>query len=319
MNLIILTTAITRGDFHRKSIGKFYELYQDVLIDFTIHHIINLDCPDKLASIFTKKQSVDLFDEIIPKTVNTIIIDNDNPGFLNAHKNVVRKANELNVINENTLVWWFEDDWDVSHFNQDLFNIIKLFPRKQPYAFNSVQNSPLGSFRGGPIMNSMYFSKYFDLITRDLANDTCDPERQVSRWISGIDRTNGHQKIHRNIEKDRKINIILFYFNTDKINVGEFSHSYYSKVDKYNENLIFNYHAIKTQDLNTFYYGKVDVENPEIEFTQKSLDEIHTILQNDGINYVCVKPWIFSDIGRIFNNNHSLNKWSTIGDATTYV
>ena len=41
MNLIILTTAITRGEFHRKSIGKFYELYNDILKDFNIYHIIN--------------------------------------------------------------------------------------------------------------------------------------------------------------------------------------------------------------------------------------------------------------------------------------
>jgi len=321
MNIVILTTAITRGDFHRKSLGKFYELYADILKEYTIHHIINLDCPAKLSSTFTKKQSIDLFDEIIPKSVNTIIIDNDNPGFLNAYKNVVRKANELlnQNNNNNTLLWWFEDDWDVSNYNRDLFNIIQLFPRTQPYAFNSVQSSPLGSFRGGPIMNSMYFTKYFDLVTPDLANNTCDPERQVSRWISGLERVNGNQKIHRNIENDRIINIILFYFNTDKINLGELSHSYYSRVDKYNENLVFNYHMIKSQDLDTFYYGKVDVENPVIEFMQKSLNEINDILTNCGINYVCIKPWTFSDIGRIFNNDHSLNKWSTMGDATTYI
>ena len=209
MNLIILTTAITRGDFHKKSIGKFYELYNDVLNNYTIHHIINLDCPNKLSSTFTKKQSIDLFNEIIPKNVNTIIIHNKNPGFLIAHKNVVRKANELNIINEKTLLWWFEDDWDVSNFNKVLFNIIQLFPFSQPYAFNSVQSSPLGSFRGGPIMNALYFNKYFDIVSNNIANDTCDPERQVTRWISGINRKNGNQMIHRNIENDKNINIIF--------------------------------------------------------------------------------------------------------------
>jgi hypothetical protein len=319
MNIIILTTAITRGDFHKKSIGKFYELYSDALKAFTIHHIINLDCPTKLASTFTKKQTIDLFDEIIPKTVNTIIIDNENPGFLNAHKNVVRKANELNIINEKTIIWWFEDDWDVSNFNKELFDIIQLFPFSQPYAFNSVQSSPLGSFRGGPIMNALYFKQYFDIVSNNMANDTCDPEKQVGRWISGINKQNGNQLIHRTIENDNTINIIFFYHNTNKINLNDFPHSYYARKDKYNEKLKFNYHAIKSQDLNTFYYGKVDIQNANIDFAEMSIGEIHNILNNNGINYVCIKPWTFSDIGRIFNANHSLNKWATINDGTSYI
>ena len=41
MDLIILTTAITRGQFHRKSLGKFYNLYQTIFKkDFAnIHHM----------------------------------------------------------------------------------------------------------------------------------------------------------------------------------------------------------------------------------------------------------------------------------------
>jgi hypothetical protein len=319
MNLIILTTAIVRGDFHKKSIGKFYELYNDALNNFTVHHIINLDCPAKLSSTFTKKQSIDLFNEIIPKTVNTIIIDNENPGFLNAHKNVVKKANELNIINEKTLIWWFEDDWDVSNFNKELFDIIQLFPFSQPYAFNSVQSSPLGSFRGGPIMNALYFKKYFDIVSNNMANDTCDPERQVSRWISGINRQNGNQMIHRNIENDKNINILIFYHNTAKINVKEFPQAYYARQDKYSKDLKFNYYAIKSQDLKTFQFGKVDIPNNKIDFEDTLIEDLHTLLQNDGINYVCIKPWVFSDIGRRFNTDHNLQKWTTINDNTSYV
>lgn len=319
MNLIILTTAITRGDYHKKSIGKFYELYNDILKNYSIHHIINLDCPNKLASTFTKRQSFELFDEIIPKNVNTIIIDNENPGFLNAYKNVVRKANELNIIDGNTLLWWFEDDWDVSNFNKDLFNIIQLFPFSQPFAFNSVQSSPLGSFRGGPIMNSLYFNKYFDIVSNDVANDTCDPERQVTRWISGINRKNGHKNIHRNIEYDKNINIVFFYHNTLKIKPQEFPRAYYLRQDKYNKELNFNYYAIKSKDLKTFQFGEVDIDNNRIDFKDTLAQDIFTVLKNEGINYVCIKPWVFSDIGRIFNAEHKLKKWMTINDNTSYI
>lgn len=226
MNLVILTTAITRGNFHKKSIGKFYKLYNNLLKDFSIYHIINLDLPEKLKNTFTKKETFTLFNEIIPKNVNVSFIDNNDPGFLNAYKNVVIKANTLNLESKNTLVWWFEDDWKVSNFNKDLFNIIKLFPTNLCYAFNSVLNSPLGSFRGGPIMTFSYFKKYFDIVSNNVVNKCCDPERQVNRWISGIKR---RKTITRNIVDDSVINIIIFYYNTSKISVDDIPNWYYSK------------------------------------------------------------------------------------------
>ena len=252
MNLVILTTAITRGDFHRKSIGKFYELYNNILNDFTIHHIINLDLPDKLKDTFSKEETIKLFDEIIPRNVKVTIIDNKNPGFLTAYKNVVRKANELNLVNENSLLWWFEDDWDVCGFNKEFFNIIKLFPVKESFGFNSVMGSPMGSFRGGPIMTSLYFKKYFDIDSNDVVNNTCDPERQVSRWLSGIKRTNGSKNIHRDITNDNTVNIIFFYHEGGKINIKEIPNWYYSRTNKFNENLNFKYYAIKTHPFKNF-------------------------------------------------------------------
>jgi hypothetical protein len=151
-----------------------------------------------------------------------------------------------------------------------------------------------------------------------MVNDTCDPERQVGRWISGIFRNNGNQMIHRSIENDKNINIVFFYHNTLKINAKEFPQSYYSRHDKYSRKLKFNYYAIKSRDLKTFQFGEVDIPNNKIDFKQTLIEDINTILQNDGINYICIKPWVFSDIGRIFNNEHNLKKWSTIHDNTSY-
>ena len=318
MNLIILTTAITRGDFHKKSIGKFYNLYNDILSQINVYHIINLDLPNKLKDKFTKKETLELFEKIIPQNVNVNIIDNNNPGFLNAYKNVVKKCIELNI-KKNTWVWWLEDDWDVTNFNKDLFNIIKIFPNEKCYAFNSVQGSPLGSFRGGPIMTYNYFEKYFDIVSNDIANNTCDPERQVTRWLSGIDRTNGKKRIHRNIESDNTINIIFFYFKDCKINIKEIPNWYYARENKYNKNLNFKYHAIKTTDLINFKYSLIDFSKEKIDFTFKEVKDILKIIDNTGINYICIKPWIFSDIGRTFNNEHKLKKWLSINDGTSYI
>lgn len=321
MNLVILTTAITRGEFHLNSLGKFYKLYNIILKStYNVFHIINLDLPDKLKNKFDKNYSLKLFDKIIPSFVNKIIIDNKTPGFLNAYKNVVSEAIKLNLNDKETLYWWFEDDWDTEKFNKNLFNIINLFPKEIPLAFNSVISSPLGSFRGGPIMTAKYFKKYFDIVTNNIANNTCDPERQVCRWISGIKRSNGRKIIERNIENDKFINIIFFYHNTEKININEFPLWWYNNQSKYNKYLNFNYHAIKSNDLKIFSYGKVDFENKCIDFVKLDFNKIlKTIGNQNGINYICIKPFIFTDIGRIFNKMNNLNKWISIDDNTTYI
>ena len=45
--LIILTASIIRGDFHKKTIGKFYEYFNEYLKQFDIYHIINIDKPEQ--------------------------------------------------------------------------------------------------------------------------------------------------------------------------------------------------------------------------------------------------------------------------------
>ena len=59
-------------------------------------------------------------------------------------------------------------------------------------------------------MTYKYFEKYFDIVTNNIANNTCDPERQVSRWISGIKRKNGSKMIERDITHNKEIHIVFF-------------------------------------------------------------------------------------------------------------
>jgi len=316
INLTILTTAITRGEFHKLSIGKFYEYYNEELQNFNVTHIINLDEPIKLKEKFNREESLKLFSEIIPKNINTIIINNNNPGFLTAYKNVVNKVVGLNLVGEKSLIWWFEDDWEVSHFNKNLFNIVSLFPLNESFAFNSVTGSPLGSFRGGPIMTSSYFNKYFNINAIGSMNNTCDPEKQVGRWLSGINRSNGNMKIHRDISTDNIVNIIYFYLGNSKINGSEYPKWLYNNKNKFNENITFNYFAIKSDDLKEFYFCKLD--GNVINLKKTHIDDVWTVLNNNGINYVCIKPWIFNDIGRKFNTEHNLVKWDTIESGTSY-
>ena len=316
MNLVIITTAITRGDFHKHSIGKFYELYWDIIKNmFDVYHIINLDLPNKLKDTYDKEFSVNLFATLIPTGVNVTLIDNPNPGFLQAYKNVVNKVTELKL-NSDSLIWWFEDDWE-SCFNPELFNIVKLFNMNNPVAFNSTANSPLCSFRGGPIMTSSFFNKYFNLEHFGVANNTCDPERQVNRWISGINRTNGDLTIHRDISHDNKVNIAYFYYGDSKINVAEYPFFYYENAIKFNQDLQFTYHAIQSHDLTTFEYGCVN--NKQLHMIPMDIQSILKNIDSDGITYICIKPWTFSDIGRRFNKAHSLIKWANANDGTSYI
>ena len=51
IDLIILTTAITRGEVHKNSLGLFYKYLNSFLGDYKVVHIINVDHPPKLKSI----------------------------------------------------------------------------------------------------------------------------------------------------------------------------------------------------------------------------------------------------------------------------
>tara|TARA_B110000261_G_scaffold119840_1_gene133661 strand:- start:7659 stop:8696 length:1038 start_codon:yes stop_codon:yes gene_type:complete len=342
LNLVILTTAITRGDFHKKTIGKFYELYGDKLIKYNVYHIINLDLPEKLKEHFDKEYTIQLFKKIIPKYVSLEIIDNKSPGFLQAYKNVVNMTYNLNLVKKNTLIWWFEDDWKflMNNFHNQLFDIIELFPIDNAYAFNSVISSPLGSFRGGPIMTTKYFKKYFDIINNNAINNTGDPEKQIGRWISGnirlgssiipdINTLSEKKKkniIHRNIKNDDIINIVYFYFNKDKTNVeyeikkkiGLPPVSYYNKPTKFNHKIKFNYYIIVSNNLKIHYFSKLNIENYTLDLKKMNISDILEKISNNGINYICIKPWLFKDVGRIFNNQYKLKKWINSNDGTTY-
>ena len=64
--LIIITTAIIRGNYHNYSIGKFYKEYNNILQNYEVYHIINIDKPTNLIKNFTIYETINLFNNIIP-------------------------------------------------------------------------------------------------------------------------------------------------------------------------------------------------------------------------------------------------------------
>lgn len=316
--LIIITTLIIRGDYHKKSLGNFYKDFNQYLKDFEVYHIINIDEPEHLKNFFNKYETIDLLNKIIPKEIKKIYIDKENPGFLNAYKKTMDKIEELKLNSEKNIYWWFEDDWEHVNKNINIFKICSLFTQLKNSSLMFSKSSPLGSFRAGPIMSGSYFLNFFNIHRMSIPNNLCDPERQVRRWLTGKEYNIGNKKIHRIINKNNDtIDIIQLAIDEKVIHVDKFLRWYYP--GKYfNKELKFNFHVIKINNLmNEFSYCKVENDN-KIKLNKINKEDLFKIFENENIKYINFIPHIFADIGRNFNDKFSLTKWTKIIDNTKY-
>lgn len=316
--LIILTPSIIRGNFHNRSIGKFYDyFYKYIESKYEIYHIINIDEPENLKKYFNKYETIGVYNQIIPEKVNKIYITEPNPGFLYAWKKIVSKIEELELVNDSYLYYWLEDDWE-PRTKYDITQLIDLFKFTNS-AYTFTDRAPMGSFRGGPFMTGSYFSNVFNI--RKYMNDTCDPERQMQRWLRGGVQKNGNSSIHRlsvsNINiSNELINIIIVCEETN-INIGDLNiHHYKSGFDK---SIKFDYHLITiANDLNLKYSKIDDTKIDNYKLIKINKDYLNFLFDNNCIKYYIIKPSIQFDIGREFNSEYGLQKWMKIEDNTGY-
>lgn len=316
MKLVILTPCIIRGEFHKKSLGKFYNVCGNYLKEFEIYHIFNIDSPEYLKQYFTSYETIGIIKELVPEFVNKTFILNETAGFLNAYKNLMNKVKELNLLSEDNLFWWFEDDWEVIQ-NYNIFNLVKLFCQVKNLSMNFVDRSPLGSFIAGPIMSGEYFINYFNIEHLKVMNNGCDPEKQVGRWLSGNDRKNGKKRIHRDITNNEIINIFVLYHDKKCININDFNYWYYNKPEKYNKNLIFKYYVLVNNN-NNFEISNITNNMLNLDFENIDINEFKQRFDNKNIKYISVHPYAFRDIGRYFNSDFNLEKWDAKTDTTSY-
>jgi hypothetical protein len=330
---IILTASIIRGEFHKNTIGKFYDYFKNYLNNYEIIHIINIDEPENLLKHFNKFETMYNYNEIIPKNVKKIFINEPNPGFLNAYKKLVHKVEQLNLINDNYKYYWLEDDWEPKqNFNFVRFLDFLNYPNS---SFTFSNSAPLGSFRGGPFMTGSYFKNVFNI--RRYMNDTCDPERQMQRWIRGGDYKNGNSVMHRigvdnpNINP-KLVNVICILKdnpNIDKVYIERILNiHFYTTRSKFDKFIKFNFHVLCYNDnLNISKYSKFKEQNSEnylswISFNNNNdvTNHLNPIFNNLTIKYFVGEPVIFSDewLGRNFNQQFNLKKWVNINDGTTY-
>lgn len=313
--LVILTASIIRGDFHQKTIGKFYEFFYEYLKEYDIYHIINIDEPKNLKLFFNKYETMHVYNEIIPEKVNTIFINEPNPGFLQAYKKLVSKVEELNLINNDYLYYWLEDDWEP----KSNYNIEKFFTlfKYQNTSYTCTNSSPLGSFRGGPFMTGSYFKNIFNI--RQYMNDTCDPEKQMQRWIRGGNNKNGNSFIHRlsitNQNIDNKQIHLIMVCHISKIETTDLCNWIY-KSPPYDSSICFQFHLITYNEHFELQYSIVKADKYDLKsITQTELD---SIFNNVSIKHFVIKPVIMTDRGRQFNEQYDLKKWAKITDGTSY-
>lgn len=314
--IIILTTAIIRGNYHNNSIKKFYDFYNGYLKNYEIHHIINIDQPTDLIKKFTIYETINLFNKIIPKNIKKEYIINRKSGFLQAYQNLMNKLEEMNLISENYYYWWFEDDWE-NKINYNIFKFSEIILNFQNSAVNFSEKSSLGSFRAGPLMSGSYFLNFFNIVRLKKSNNTCDPEKQVRRWLSGKNRKNGNINIHRLIDNsNNNIDIILLITNNHKINFKDFNYWNYPG-ELFNKKLNFNFHIIKIIN-KQIMYSKIDINKKIYELKNINNKILSNIFNNNNLKYCHLIPYVFYDIGRAFNDKYSLKKWLNIDDNTSY-
>ena len=189
-----------------------------------------------------------------------------------------------------------------------------IFCKFKNSAMMFTNKSPLGSFRGGPIMSGSYFLNFFNIVNLGVSNNTCDPERQVRRWLSGIKRLNGRKRIHREITEKNKSSD---YSVNNKHKLYDKSNymKWYYPGKYYNDKIDFEFKTILvSKNLKLFLY-----DSKNARFNELSDNKINNILYNDNIKYFNFYPEVFKDIGRKFNEKNRLEKWSLINHGTRYL
>lgn len=327
--IILLTTAITRGNLHEKTIGLFYKkLHKCLDSHYNIIHIINIDYPIKFRNNeceFNLNNTKQIFDKIIPANVHKIFIMNEDnePNFSKAYKKVIKCIydNELLFIYDNPLIWWMEDDWTINNF-YNFIPILKSFKlnntNNEKTAISITNNAPLCSFRGGPIMTTQFFQLFFDLHLK--ISDYKDPEYKVCRNIRFNETVPVYTNniyimcifIHSKIKPPYTMFQTCYWWYKEKMKQMKFAK---------NKGIIYVLGIMAEPTSKTIHYKKslcaMDLKLNDIDTYKKngyvkcSIEQFNKIKENNAINYITIVPHIFSDVGRNFNKIYGDTKSGT--------
>lgn len=303
-SLILLTTAIPRGNLHKKTINLFYDKFIKYLDGYTIHHIINIDYPEKIKPLFSRDSTIELFDEISYPNLKKYYIIPDEANFCKAYCNVIAKIYEENIIQDESILWWMEDDWTIIRD----YNFVPLFRfldmKNMGASFSD--NSPLCSFRGGPVMNYGFFINYFDI--HKTIPIQADPEYKVGK------------RIRSRLDYEKEIGIFCIYllelYGDTELNMKEYQY-YYKR--KFNKNIKLRYFIgfmERIEDDNIYLYkyenqdslSGISWQNIRQMCKNMSIEEFRIYSGENSLNYINFFPNIFEDVGRKFASENNLIK-----------
>jgi hypothetical protein len=303
-NLILLTTAIPRGNLHEKSIHLFYEKFIKFFDEYIIHHVINIDYPEKIKPLFSRLDTFELFEKINYLNVKKYYILPDEANWCKAYCNVIAKMYEENILNEESIIWYLEDDWTII---KD-YNFIPLFQflETKNMSLSFTDNAPLCSFRGGPIMNYNFFKNYFDIHKSISIKD--NPEYKIGKQIRTKTDYEGEIGIFC---------IILLEFYGDNINIKQYQY-YYKR--KFNKNIKLRYFIGFIEKIGDNFIYLFEYKNQEIlsiitrqnikEISKKiTIEEFKKNFDKNSINYINFFPNILEDIGVKFIKQNGLEKF----------
>lgn len=316
--LVLLTTAITRHELHKETIGKMYDTYFEKLNkEYELHHIINIDMPIPLRNNgFSYTRTKRQFNEIIPDNVKKYYIINkadSNPSFIKAYENIINYLNNYKHIffTNNTIIWWLEDDWKVIKDTNfvPLLSLLNLNTHQNKnVAFSICEKAPLCSFRGGPIMNTSFFKTFFEN-----KNLTKNPEKKVYNNLIYNNRIPSYNDIY-------VICIFILELCEFPFTMNSCEAEYYKRYlnhAKFNKDKTIKYilGVISESNYNKLYikesadYNSLNVRNKSDLNEYKCIfihDLDNHISKDCSIIYISVLPYIFEDIGRHFNKQNNL-------------
>lgn len=314
-----MTTSIIRGNFHEKTIGKFYKYFEKYFQNYKIYHIINIDDPKNLQPYFNKYETIYNYYQIIPKNVNLYFINEPNIGFLNAYKKIITKIEELKLINNDYLYYWLEDDWEP----RETYDINKLFNifnyKNTSYAIS--KGCRLGSMRGGPFMTGSFFINIFNI--KNYMNNN-DPEYQIGKWLRNVSFHDKSNKTYnrlslKNSNINNKIIHIINVFENNNIpdRINKRIKNEIAMYNKYffDKSFELKYHII-TYD--SHYNLKYSEYKRKYDIRPIKLNDLNKIFDNLYIKHFKFHPYIMYDIGREFNKKYLLSKWNKSNNSTTY-
>ena len=305
--IVLLTTAIPRGELHRETIGLFYEKIGKQLKDWEIYHVINLDNPLKLCDKFSRGETKRLLEEIIPRNVRRYFIETVEPNFCKAYVNVIAKVYEENILDKETLIWWLEDDWKVIG-DYDVSKVLRFCGVKNG-ALSMTSNAPLCSFRGGPVMSYDFFVRFFD-IHRNI-DVKKDPEKRVRNYIHYVNVHKGDICVF--------VVYLLEYMGETLEFLEENSWFYRSRYNALRFDggrlryFMVMMEKMEDEHMYIYEYKSNNLRENRVKelkkiFRKIGMEELKREMGGNSISFFNIVPYMMEDVGRKFNRDSGLKK-----------